>query len=339
MARRRSSVTSIDVAREAGVSQATVSRTFSPVADSAVSDEMRHRVMQAAERLGYRPNAIARSLITRKSRLVALLFSYLDNPFYADALEQFCHALQARGYHAIVFMMPDTLAKVDATVEQLLEYQVDGLVTASVELSSAICERCLATGVPVVMFNRIQDDDRLSSVSTDNLRGGRLAAQHLIGLGCQRIAMIGGWQGASTNRDREFGFRSELEMNGRALAAYGEGLFSLPAAAEAARAMFTTKGPKPDGLFVTNDYMAMRVLDVLRGELGLCIPKDVAVVGFDDVAMAGEASYDLTTVRQPVGQMVQTAVRIIMDRIERKTTEPEHVILGAKLIPRGSTSR
>lgn len=339
MARRRSTVTSIDVARAAGVSQATVSRTFSPGVASSVSEEVRQRVLAAAEKLGYRPNAIARSLITRRSRLVALLFSYLDNPFYAQALEQLCHALQAKGYHAIVFMMPDTLASVDATVEKLLEYQVDGVVTASVELSSAFCERCLATGVPVVMFNRIQDDARLSSVSTDNLRGGQLAARHLISIGCERIAMIGGWQGASTNRDRERGFRSELDAHGRALAAYGEGQFSLPAAAAAAKAIFAAPGPRPDGLFVTNDYMAMRVLEVLRGPLGLRVPQDVALVGFDDVAQAGGAIYDLSSVRQPLDQMVEAAVRILIDKIEDRTMEPEHVLLPAELVPRGSTRR
>lgn len=338
MGKRRSGVTSVDVARAAGVSQATVSRTFSP-GDSTVSPDMRARVRLAAEQLGYRPNALARSLITQRSRLVALLFSYLGNPFYAQALEQLCLALQRKGYHAIVFMMPDTLADVDATVGQLLEYQVDGVVTASVELSSAFCQQCLDRGVPVVMFNRIQDDARLSSVSTDNLRGGRLAAAHLVDIGCERIAMIGGWQGASTNRDREFGFRAELDARRRTLAAYGEGRFSLPAAAEATRAMYAGPGPHPDGLFVTNDYMALRVMDVLRDELGLRVPRDVAVVGFDDTAAAAQPAYDLTSVRQPVGQMVDTAVRILFDKIEGRTTEAEHVILGARLFPRGSTAR
>lgn len=339
MAKRRSAITSVDVARAAGVSQATVSRTFSPQAESTVSPEMRAHVQRVAAELGYRPNAIARSLITRKSRLMALLFSYLDNPFYAQALEQLCHALQARGYHAIVFMMPDTLANVDATVGELLEYQVDGVVTASVELSSAICEQCADQGVPVVMFNRIQDDPRLSGVSTDNVKGGRLAARHLVEIGCRRIAMIGGWQGASTNRDRELGFRSELEAAGHALFRYGEGKFSPPVAAEAARAMFSGPGPLPDGLFVTNDYMALIVLDVLKHELGLRVPQDVAVVGFDDIGAAAQPGYDLTTVRQPIGQMVEAAVRILFEKINERTAEPEHVIIGARLIERGSTRR
>ena len=339
MTKRGSTVTSVDVARAANVSQATVSRTFSPRSEASVSPEMRARVLAAAAKLGYRPNALARSLITRRSRLMALLFSYLDNPFYAQALEQLCHALQQRGYHAIVFMMPDTLADVDVTVGQLLEYQVDGVVTASVELSSAICEQCLNQGVPIVMFNRIQDDQQLAGVSTDNVSGGKLAARHLIDVGCRRIAMIGGWRGASTNRDRELGFRSELEAQGRTLFDYGEGEFSLPVAAEAARQMFAGKGPRPDGLFVTNDYMALQVMDVLRGELGLRIPKDVALVGFDDISAAAQPAYDLTTIRQPVGQMVDAAVRILFDKIEGRSTEPEHVIIGARLVERGSTRR
>lgn len=339
MAKRRSTITSVDVARAAGVSQATVSRVFSPQAGSIVSPEMRAKVVRVAAELGYRPNAIARSLITRRSRLMALLFSYLDNPFYAQSLEQLCHALQQRGYHAIVFMMPDTLAQVDETVGELLEYQVDGVVTASVELSSAICEQCAERGVPVVMFNRIQDDQRLSGVSTDNVKGGRLAAMHLLEIGCARIGMIGGWQGASTNRDRETGFRSALEGAGRALFAYGEGKFSLPLAAEAARAMFSGPGPFPDGLFVTNDYMALTVIDVLRHDLGLRVPQDVAIVGFDDIAAAAQPAYDLTTIRQPIGQMVDAAVRILFEKIEGRSTEPEHVIIGARLIGRGSTRR
>lgn len=337
---RKPSATSVDVARRAGVSQSTVSRTFSRDPDQiGVSDETRRRVLKAAEELGYRPNALARSLITQRSRLVALLFSYLDNQFYASALEQLCHALQAEGYHAIVFMMPDTLADADRTVSELLEYQVDGVVTASVELSSHICERCHAKGVPVVMFNRIQDDPKLSGVSTDNVQGGRLVARHLIERGAERIGLIGGWQGASTNRDREFGFRAELDGHGRAIAAYGEGKFDLREAEKVTRSLFSGSGPHPDALFVTNDYMAFRVMDVLRFDLGVSIPQDLILVGFDDVAAAAQPTYDLTTVRQPLAQMVATTVRILFEQIGHASGEPEHVMLGARLIERGSSRR
>jgi len=337
---RKAAATSVDVARRAGVSQSTVSRTFSRDAEeSGVSEETRLRVLQAAEELGYRPNALARSLITQRSRMVAVLFSYLDNPFYAAALEQLCHALQAKGYHAIVFMMPDTLADADRTVSELLEYQVDGVVTASVELSSHICERCNAQGVPVVMFNRIQDDPRLSGVSTDNVQGGRLAARHLIEKGAERIGLIGGWPGASTNRDREFGFRAELDSRGVALFAYGAGKFHLGETEKATRGLFGGAGPHPDALFVTNDYMAIRVMDVLRFDFGMKIPQDILLVGFDDIPMAALPTYDLTTVRQPVAQMVATTVRILFEQIGHGAGEPEHVMLGARLIERGTTRR
>jgi DNA-binding LacI/PurR family transcriptional regulator len=103
--------------------------------------------------------------------------------------------------------------------------------------------------------------------------------------------------------------------------------------------MFARKGPHPDALFVTNDYMAIRVMDVLRFEFGLSIPDDIGIVGFDDVAMAALPTYDLTTVRQPVAQMVATTVRILFEQIDRGSGEPEHVILGARLIERGSTRR
>lgn len=336
---KKTLVTSIDVAKRAGVSQSAVSRVFAKgPTQSGVSKDTRERVMRAATELGYRPNALARSLSTQRSGTVGVLFSYLDNPFYAQALELICHRLQAKGFHALVFMMPDTLAGVEKTVSEILQYRVDGLITASVELSSEICDDCREQGVPIVLLNRLQDDPRLSWVTTDNVGGGRLVARHLVETGHRRIALIAGWQGASTSRDREWGFRAELEAHGRALFARAVGHFDLARTTEAVRFLFDRPAPEqPDGLFVANDYMAVRAMDVLRFELRLAVPDDVSVVGFDDTAMAALPTYDLTTVRQPVGRMVEAGLRILFERIENRTAEPEHVILGARLIERGST--
>lgn len=335
---KKSSPTSIDVARRAGVSQSAVSRTFSKFkTGSGVSEHTRERVLKAAAELGYRPNALARSLVSQRSGIVGVLFSYLDNPFYALALEKLCHELQARGYHALVFMMPDTLQGVEATVREILQYQVDGVVTASVELSSDLCEICRAQNVPVVMLNRKQDDPLLSSVTTDNVGGGRLAARHLVETGHRRIGLIAGWEGASTSRDREFGFRGELDRRGHQLFARTVGHFHLPRTTEATHAMFgRSPEERPDSVFVANDYMAIRVLDVLRFELGLRVPEDVSVIGFDDTAMAALPTYDLTTIRQPLDRLVEAALRILFAQIEAGSSEPEHVILGATLVERGS---
>ncbi len=335
---KRSTVTSVDVARHAGVSQSAVSRAFSKVpTQSGVSEETRRKILRAADELGYRPNALARSLITQRTRIVGVLFSYLDNPFYANALELICHGLQREGYHALVFMMPDTLADVEATVSDILQYQVDGLITASVELSSQVCEHCYEQGIPVVMLNRVQDNPLLSSVTTDNVGGGRLAAGALIAAGCRRIGLIAGWEGASTSRDREFGFTAELAARGIELFSRAVGHFDLARTEAATREMFERPAEeRPDGVFVVNDYMAVRAMDVIRFSLGLKIPDDVSVVGFDDTAMAELPTYGLTTVRQPVRQMVDSALRLLFERVSNAEAEPEHIILGARLVERRS---
>jgi DNA-binding LacI/PurR family transcriptional regulator len=337
---KKLNVTSIDVARRAGVSQSAVSRAFAKgPTQSGVSDDAREKIFKAAAELGYRPNALARSLITQRSNIVGVLFSYLDNPFYANALELLCHRLQARGYHALVFMMPDTLHDVEATVSDILQYQVDGVITASVELSSRICEDCREKDIPVVMLNRIQDDPRLSSVTTDNVGGGRLAARALLNTGHERIAILSGWQGASTSRDREFGFEAELKASGASLHARAVGHFDLQRTEEATRQLFARPGKeRPDAVFVVNDYMAVRAMDVMRFDLGIRIPEDVSVIGFDDTVMASLPTYNLTTVRQPVSRMVDAALKVLFERIEKRTEEPEHVLLGAQLIERGTVS-
>jgi DNA-binding LacI/PurR family transcriptional regulator len=324
----------VDVARHAGVSQSAVSRALAPDG-SGVSDSLRARVRASAKALGYRPNAHARSLISGRSRIVALLFSYLDNPFYAFALERLCAGLQAEGYHALVFLEPDTTQGVERAVAELLDYRVDGIITASVELSSQITDECHAFGIPVVMFNRVRDDPRLSAVTTDNVAGGRLAAAHLLGAGRRRLALLAGWEGASTNRDREWGFTAELSARGLAPHSRAVGHFDLDRAAAATRELFG--GPaagRPDALFVINDYMAFRALGVLRHELGLRVPDDVAVVGFDDVPLAAAPEYDLTTLRQPARQMVDHAIRILLAEIGQ--ADPERITLAPTLQRRGT---
>ena len=341
MATKKTIITSLDVARLAGVSQSAVSRAFAKgPTQSGVSEATRAKVLKSAAELGYRPNALARSLITQKSHIIALLFSYLDNQFYALALEKLGLALQEKDYHALVFMMPDTNQEVEKTVSELMQYQVDGIITASVELSSDLCEDCLKQNIPVVMFNRMQDDPRLSSVTTDNVGGGRLAARHLVQAGHQRIALLAGWEAASTNRDREFGFKSELAACGVDLFDRTVGHFDLERTVDATRELFDpSKAERPDAVFITNDYMAFTAMGVMRSELGLRIPEDVAIIGFDDVPMAALPEFDLTTIRQPISQMVATTMRVLFDNIEGRASEPEHVALAGRIVERSTTRR
>lgn len=294
--------------------------------------------MKAAGDLGYRPNAIARSLITRRSNIVALLFSYLDNQFYALALERLCIELQKQGFHALVFMMPDTNEGVEETVSELLDYQVDGIITASVELSSSLCEFCVEQKIPVVMFNRAQDDDRLTSVTTDNVAGGRMAARHLLETGRKRISLISGWQRASTSRDREFGFRAELHKQGVDLVAEEMGHFDLERTRAAAQnLMDRPQAVRPDAIFAVNDYMAIEAMSLIRHRLNLRIPQDVSMIGFDDIPLAALPEFSLTTLRQPIRRMVSNAVRLMMAAIADEGDGAEKLALVPTLIERDST--
>ena len=229
-------VTSIQVAKRAGVSQSAVSRVFTPGA--SVSKKTADKVKKAAEELGYRPNVLARSLITGRSRMIGLLVAYLENYFYPEALEKLSNALQKRGYHVLVFMAQQTTGDIDQVLDEILDYQVDGIVMASVAISSELAARCQAAGVPVVLFNRNQDDERLSAVTSDNVAGGRKIADFLVRAGHRRIGYIAGWEGASTQRDREDGFRRGLAEKGVELHAREAGNFRYEEAQEAARRMF-----------------------------------------------------------------------------------------------------
>jgi LacI family transcriptional regulator len=324
------------VAEEAGVSRSAVSRVFTPGA--SVSARTAEKVRRAAEALGYRPNVLARSLITGQSRIIGLVVAYLENQFYPEAIERLSRALQAKGYHVLVFMASNDAQATTAVIDELLDYQVDAIIAASVSLSNDLTERCEALGIPIVLFNRHQNDDRLTSVTSDNVAGGEKIAAFLVAGGHERIAHIAGWEGASTQIDREAGFRRGLEAAGQKLFARAAGEFNFETAKAAARDLFT-RPVRPDAVFVANDHMAFAVMDVLRFELGLDVPGDVSVVGYDDVALASWPSYDLTTVRQPAGRMVAETVDALMARLSDAKTPPRRIMLDGPLMLRGSARR
>ena len=325
--------TSVEVAKLAGVSQSAVSRVFTPGA--SVSERTKEKIHSAAAKLGYRPNVLARSLITGRSRIIGLVVAYLDNYFYPEAVELLSNALQKKGYHVLVFMASKTAGNIDDVFEEMLDYQVDGVIAASVAMSSDLAARCNAAGVPVVLFNRAQDDERLSAVTSDNIDGGQKVAKFLIAGGHKRLGYIAGWEGASTQRDREAGFIEEMKKHGRSLFARELGNFNTGEARKATRKMFTAK-EIPDAVFVANDHMAFIAMDVIRFELGLKIPEQVSVVGYDDVPVASWPAYDLTTVRQAANQMVAETVSFLLECIEDQKTNPRQIQIKGPLIVRGS---
>ncbi|MCP5261569.1 MAG: LacI family DNA-binding transcriptional regulator [Rhodoferax sp.] len=334
------SVTSLDVARLAQVSQSAVSRTFTPGA--SVSEATRVKVEEAARKLGYRPNAIARTLITRRSRIIGVVMSYLENQFYPVVLEKLSQRLQRDGYHVLLFIT-DT-RQTDAVLAEILQYQVDGMVMASTSMSSALALRCEEAGIPVVLFNRVSaGSENTSSVTTDNYQGGLLVGQYLARTGHRRVAYIAGLEDTSTNQQRERGLRDGLAESGQKMFARAVGNYDFEDAKAAARSLFAVKAAqRPDAVFVANDHMAIAVMDTLRIELGLRIPQDVSVVGFDDVKQASWGSYQLSSVVQDADAMIEATAGLLMEEMDganqnRAVVLPTRLVLRASSAPRTPT--
>ena len=325
-------ITSRAVANLAGVSQSTVSRVFTPGA--SVSTKTVKKVLKAAEHLGYRPNVLARAVVSGRSKLVGVIVAYLDNQFYPAMLEKLSNLLQAEGYHVLIFMAAQTSENIDKVVEEILDFQVDGIVAASVALSSELSDRCQNVGIPIVLINRMQDISSISSVTSANWDGGRKAAEFLVQGGHKKFGYIAGWEGASTQRDREAGFIAGLNNAGFDLHAREVGNFMWGEACEATLRMFSQD--PPDAVFVANDHMAMAVMDTLRFDLGFNVPKDVSVIGYDDVSTASWKEYDLTTIRQPAEQMVSETVKVLLSEIQNQNALPCHLEIGGSLVVRGS---
>lgn len=333
--RMKSAPRAQDVADLAQVSQSAVSRTFTPGA--SVSEETRRKVLAAAQKLGYRPNALARSLITRRSRIVALVMSYLENQFYPLVIEKLSQKLQKEGYHVLMFIAEVDEAA-DGVLAEILQYQVDGIVMASAMLSSNVARSCAEVGVPVVQFNRVSILGGLarhasSSVTSDNYAGGQMAARLLVERGYRRFGFLAGLEDSSTSIERERGFRDGLHALGHALHGRESGHYDFDRAQAAVRQLFARDAP--DALFAGNDHMAIAALDVLRQELGLRVPQDVAVVGFDDVPQAAWGAYRLTTIRQEVEPMVDATVALLREQMQAEL-RPRDIVVPCSLIERAT---
>lgn len=303
----------LDVARLANVSQAAVSRAFTPGA--SISPETRAAVLAAARALGYRPNAIARSLVTHQSNIIAIIMANMWNPFYNTALAQFTDQLQTLGYWVLLFKVQDD-STVDDALLAALEYQVDGIIITSATLSSRLADECARHGVPVVLFNRYTLNSNVNAVWCDSVAGGQQVADAVVDTGYSRIGYIAGDLGTSTARDREAGFTERLSQRGASLMWRGQGDFTLESGLAAAREMLRQEA-RPEVVFCANDLMAMATFDVARDEFGLRIPAELAVIGFDDIDMAAWPHYGLTTVRQPLERLVSATTQLIHSAIQQ----------------------
>jgi len=325
--------TSVDVARLVGVSQSTVSRTFSN--DHSVAAKTREKILEAAHQLGYTPNAIARSLSTRQTNMVGIVMSNITSPFQPYVLEKFIQELQKLGRQVLVFTAGPK-QEIDDILPVVMQYQLDALIVTSVTLSSERLSEFSRVGTPVILFNRRLPGENVSVVCCDNVEGGRLVANLLLDRGYKHLAYIAGSENSSTNRDRHKGFVDRLDERGLVKPLLRQpGQYSYEAGYEAAGHLLERDDP-PDAIFCASDITALGVLDRAR-ELQIKVPNELGIVGFDDIPMASWSAYALTTVRQPVEQMIDATLQMLLTQLRTTYTEPLIKLFPGVLVERQST--
>jgi DNA-binding LacI/PurR family transcriptional regulator len=321
--------TSVDVARAAGVAQSTVSRALTD--DKRISEETKKKIRKAAKRLGYRPNEIARSLQTKKTNMVGLIMADISNPFYPTVLEMYTQKLHAMGKQLMLLSVPAGFA-VDDVLPSMLRYQIDGLIVTSAVLSSRMREMLLDQKTRVVLFNRYLDDLSLNSVCCENRSAAVDVASRLIQAGHKKLATIGGHPDTSTHRERFSSFQEEVRRHGRELVGEEFGGNTYGGGYQAAMRLLSGK-VRPDAIFCIADVMAFGALDAARFGLGLQVPRDVSIVGFDDIPASAWPAYNLTTVRQPIEAMVSRSLSLLF---EPEDFPPMAVRVPGELVIRGS---
>lgn len=321
-------VTSYDVAKRAGVSQSAVSRCFMPGASASV--RMRERVRRAADELGYTPNAIARSLITRRSNLIAVLISNLTSLYYPEVLSELSAHASAQGERILLFVVPHE-SDIDQILDQVLQYQVDGVI-AAVRLNAEQVVAFNRRRIPVVFFNRYLRDTPVNAVCCDQIDGARILVTRLHNAGHRRFGVIAGPVDSVVGEERLRATLEKLAEFGIRNASVVRGEYDYDSGKRGLHELIKLGRRPPQVAVCANDVMAIGCIDAARFDLGLSVPDDLSVVGFDGVGPSTWASYQVTTVRQPVRRMAEATLTLLMDRIADPALPPEKRVLAGQLV-------
>lgn len=328
----KATATAFDVAREAGVSQSAVSRAFTPGA--SIAAETRERIITAAQKLGYRPNPLARALLHGRSNIVGIGVGDLGNPFFVQTLQLLSDALHAANLQMLLFPAGQS-ARPEPSIHDVLHYRLDALVLLSVSPSSRLADQCRRAQVPVIHFNRRTTAESASFVVGDNLGGARSIAAHLLAGGHRRLAFMAGTPESSTNAERQagfLGFLAEREVDAPLLEC---GHYSADESMAATRRLLQRTEP-PDAIFCANDTMALAAITVARHEFGLDVGREISIAGFDDVPMAAWPGFSLTSYSQPAPFMVAETLRLI-HALRANPDMHEQVLSEGALVVRSST--
>lgn len=327
-------ITIVDVADEAGVSYATVSRVINN--KDHVSPEKRERVLRAMAQLGYVANMQARSLAGGASRVVGLLVDYLSSSYMDEIIRGIDEALDAENYDLMLYTTHRRKTKESAYVTKLTRKLADGLLLILPRNAGAYLDTLRQRQFPHVLVDYLSDRQNVPSVSTTNFRGAYDAMSFLLSLGHRRIGFITGTMEFGCARDRLDGYRAALKDHGIPAdpQLVCEGNFMQPQGYQSAQKLLSLPEP-PTAIFSSNDMMAFGVMEAAR-ERGLRLPEDLSIVGFDDIPQASHVHPALTTVRQPLEEMGRSAAHLLLKYIAHPTAEIERIELPTRLVIRES---
>lgn len=325
-------VTLKEVAERAGVSRSAVSRTFTDGA--SVSDVMRRKVEKASRELGYSPNALASSLTTGRTKLIGLISNNFHNPIFLEVFDLFTRGLQERGLRPLLVNLSDE-TEPENSVRMLRQYSVDGVIVASSTLPPAFSRAFRDAGVPVVhAFGRYSSAPNVHVVGIDNREAGRLAARTLVARGYTHVGFLGGPESATSTQDRHAGFVSQMQEypSIKVSASFAEAYSFDAGRKEMLRLL---KGKPAQAFFGGDDIVSIGALSAIK-DSGLECPRDVGIIGLNDMEMSRWNNINLTTIRQPIRQIVSSSVELMAATLAEPDRFPEARIFSCAVVERGT---
>ena len=325
-------VTLREVASRAGVSRSAVSRTFTPGA--SVSLKTREKVERAALELGYSPNALASSLKTGRTKLIGLVLNNFHNPLFLEVFDQFTRGLQAEGLRPLMVNLTDETDPQNS-VQMMRQYSVDGVVVASSTLPLSFARAFRDAGVPIVhSFGKHSAAPQVHVAGIDNVECGRIAARTLVECGYRKIGFLGGPEAATSTQDRLEGFRSELcKHPGIAISHSFASDYTFKAGRE--EMLRLLKAARAEAYFCGDDVLSIGAVSAVQ-DSGLRVPQDVGLIGLNDMEMAGWENINLTTIRQPIPEIVSSSIEMMVALLENPDRTPEARLFHCQLIARGT---